>query len=154
VYKATARALIRRSIRQLNAGRYQAALAMFAPDATLSFPGDNSWSRQLREPVRGRDHFATHRGRAEIEDFLRRYVEHGIQMEVEDILVNGPPWNTRAAARVHDWIVDDAGTELYSNRAVLYVRVKWGRIVEQEDYEDTGRVTAYEDRMRAEGVSA
>ncbi len=147
MYKAAARALIRRSIRQLNAGRYDAALAMFARDATLSFPGENSWSRQHRPPVRGREHFATHRGRGEIEDFLRRYVEHGIQMEVEDILVNGPPWNTRAAARVHDWIVDDAGDELYSNRAVLYVRVRWGRIVEQEDYEDTGRVTAYEERV-------
>jgi ketosteroid isomerase-like protein len=147
VYKAAARALIRRSIRRLNEGRYDAALAMFARDATLSFPGDNSWSRQHRDPPRGRDHCPTHRGRSEIEDFLRRYVEHGIQMEVEDILVNGPPWNTRAAARVHDWIVDESGNELYSNRAVLFVRTRWGRIVEQEDYEDTERVTAYEERL-------
>ena len=42
--------------------------------------------------------------RAEIEAFLVRYVEHGLQMEVEDVLVNGPPWNARAAAIVHDWI--------------------------------------------------
>jgi hypothetical protein len=83
--------LIRRNIRLVNDGRYGPALAMFAPDATLTFPGNNSWSRQHREPRAGRERFPTHKGRGEIEAFLRRYVAHGIQMDVEDILVNGPP---------------------------------------------------------------
>lgn len=144
MYKAAVRMLIRRNIRLLNQGRYEPALAMFADDAELAFPGDNTWARQHRDPVRGREPFATHHGRDEIEAFLRRYVALGIQMEVEDILVNGPPWNTRAAARVHHWIPGDDGDDLYSNRAVLWVRARWGKLRTQEDYEDTERVSAFD----------
>jgi ketosteroid isomerase-like protein len=141
MYKAAARALIRRNIRLLNEGRYEPALAMFASDAELTFPGQNTWSREHRVPRGGREPGATHRGKDEIESFLRRYVDLGIQMKVEDILVNGPPWNTRAAVRVQDWI-PGADSDVYANRAVLMVRVVWGKIRTQEDYEDTERVAA------------
>ena len=152
MYKAAVRWLIRRNIARLNEGDYGPVLAMFAEDATLTFPGDNSWSRQVRTPQPGRAAFPTHRGRAEIEQFLQRYVDHGIQMVVEDVLVNGPPWNTRAAVRVHDWIPGAAGDagdddDLYANRAVLMVDSRWGRIRAQEDYEDSERVAAYETRV-------
>jgi ketosteroid isomerase-like protein len=147
VYKAAVRMLFRRNIERLNQGDYGPILAMFQPDATLAFPGDNSWSRQFREPQTGREPHVTHRGRTEIEAFLARYVEHGIQMQVEDILVNGPPWNMRAAARVHDWIVGESGEDIYANRAVLTVRARWGKIYEQEDYESTERVSAYDARV-------
>jgi ketosteroid isomerase-like protein len=139
--------MIRRNIAQLNEGRYGPVLAMFADDATLTFPGDNSWSRQQRPPQPGRSAYPTHRGRAEIEQFLQRYVDHGIQMVVEDVLVNGPPWNTRAAVRVHDWIPGEDGEDLYANRAVLMVSSRWGKIRAQEDYEDSERVAAYETRV-------
>jgi ketosteroid isomerase-like protein len=148
MYKTAVRMLIRRNIRLLNQGRYGPALAMFSEDAELAFPGDNTWSRQNRPPEAGRAPFATHRGRGEIEAFLQRYVDHHIQMEVEDILVNGPPWNTRAAVRVHHWIAGSDGEDLYSNRAVLMVRSAWGKIRSQEDYEDTDRVSAFDDRQR------
>ena len=143
MYKATVRWMIRRNIRRLTAGDYRPALAMFAADAELRFPGDNTWARQHRPvPEHGRAPHATHRGRAEIEAFLLRFVDEGLQMEVEDILVNGPPWNLRAAAIVHDWIPGPDGGDRYANRAVLYVRSVWGRIRVQEDYEDTQRVAA------------
>jgi hypothetical protein len=96
MYKATVRRMIRHTIKSLNEGDYGPALRMFAKDATLAFPGDNSWANQFRPTALGREAFATHRGRAELEAFLQRYVAHGLQMEVEDILVNGPPWNMRA----------------------------------------------------------
>jgi ketosteroid isomerase-like protein len=142
MYKATARWLIRRNIARLNQGDLRPTLAMFAPDAVLSFPGVSSWSRQFREPTSGLEPSASHQGRDEIEAFLARYVAAGIQMQVDDILVNGPPWNMRAAARVRDWIPLPDGTHLYENRAVLFVRVVWGRIRTQEDYEDTQRAAA------------
>ena len=147
MYKTAARMLIRRNIRLVNDGRYGPTLAMFASEATLTFPGNNSWSRMHREPRTGREPYPTHRGRAEIEAFLRRYVDHRIQMEVEDILVNGPPWNMRVAVRVRDWVVDESGNEIYANRAVLMVRVRWGKISDQEDYEDTERVSMLDERL-------
>ena len=135
--------MTRRSIRLLNEGRYETSLAVFAPDATLSFPGDNSWSSEFRSPELGREPFATHRGKQEIEAFLRRYVGTGMQMSVEDILVNGPPWNTRVAVRVNHGIVVD-GVTIYSNRAVLMASIVWAKIRAQEDYEDTERVAAFD----------
>jgi ketosteroid isomerase-like protein len=149
MYKAAVRAKIRRNIRLLNEGRYEPALAMFASDATLTFPGNNSWSRMYREPQTGTESSPTHRGKAEIEAFLQRYVSAGIQMEVEDILVNGAPWNTRAALIVHDWALDADGNQVYANRAVLVVRSRWGQIVAQEDYEDTERAAAFDAHLGA-----
>jgi ketosteroid isomerase-like protein len=148
MYKTAARWMIRRSIDKLNKGDYQPILAMFADDATLSFPGDNSWAHQYRRIEPGREPALTHRGKVEIEGFLRRYVGEGIHMVVDDILVNGPPWNTRAAARVHHWIGGPDGRDVYANRAVLFVTTKWGKIRSQEDYEDTELVASF-DRLAA-----
>jgi ketosteroid isomerase-like protein len=144
MYKLAVRKMIRHTIDRLNQGDYQPALKMFAADGTLAFPGDNSWSNQFREPGTGTAPFVTHQGPAELEAFLQRYVAHGIQMAVDDILVNGPPWNTRAAARVRDWILDADGEQIYANRAVLFVNARWGKIRAQEDYEDTTRVAAFD----------
>jgi ketosteroid isomerase-like protein len=147
MFQAAARWMIRRNIAALNTGDYGPVLRMFAPDATLAFPGDNTWSRQFGEPQTGTEPSPTHRGRDQIEAFLVRYTDHHIQMEVEDIVVSGPPWAMRAAARVHDWIVDERGERIYGNRAMLYVRTRWGKIVEQEDYEDCTEVLRLEERL-------
>ena len=143
VYKATVRWMIKRNIARLNAGDYAPALAMYAEDATLAFPGDNTYATMFRPHEGGVTSHPTHRGRAEIEAFLQRYTRDGIQMVVEDILVNGPPWNARAAVRCHDWVPGDPRP--YENRAVMWVRTRWGRIVEHEDYEDTERTAAFDD---------
>ncbi|MEM9656273.1 MAG: hypothetical protein AAGA65_29580, partial [Actinomycetota bacterium] len=64
---------------------------------------------------------------------------------------NGPPWNTRIALRVHDYVADpDGGPDHYSNRAVLFLEVRWGRLVRWEDYEDTQRIAEW-DRATASG---
>ena len=63
--------------------------------------------------------------------------------------MNGPPWNTRIALRVHDFVpVENEGEDAYNNRAVLFLELRWGRLVRWEDYEDTQRVAAW-DRARA-----
>ena len=142
MYKAIARRMIKRNIDRLNAGDYRPTLAMYADEATLAFPGDNSWATMFRPHELGTESRPTHRGRTEIEAFLRRYTAQGIQMVVEDILVNGPPWNARAAVRCHDWIPGEPRP--YENRAVMWVRTRWGRIVEHEDYEDTERTAAFD----------
>ena len=150
MYKATVRWMIKRNIAKLNTGDYGPSLAMYTADATLTFPGSNSWSTMFRPHERGRAAHPTHRGRNEIEAFMRRYTAHGIQMVVDDILVNGPPWHARAAVRCHDWIPGDGGGDVYDNRAVMWVETRWGRIVEHEDYEDTERTLAYDELRAAE----
>lgn len=145
MYKSIARRMIRRNIAKLNAGDVGPTLGMFAADARLSFPGSNSFATQFRPVRRDRTAFDTHRGREEIAAFLARYVDQRIQMRVEDILVNGPPWNARVAIRAHVWATGPDGTDAYSNRAVLMVETRWGKIHRQEDYEDTERAAAFGD---------
>ncbi|HEV7760412.1 MAG TPA: hypothetical protein VGO78_15525 [Acidimicrobiales bacterium] len=143
MYKALIRAMFRRNVRMLNEGNYQPLIKMAAPDAELAFPGDNSWSRMFRPVERSRAQHTTHRGPAELEAFGQRFVEHGLALDVDDILVNGPPWRTRICARLTDGTPD--GT--YVNRACVFIETRWGRIHRWEDYLDTERVAAW-DRER------
>lgn len=144
MYKAAVRWMIKRNIELANNGDISSTMKMFADDATLSFPGDNTWSNMIRPTRVGREAFATHRGKDELKRFLQRYVDEKLHMVVEDILVNGPPWNTRVAIRVHHWVTGADGTDKYSNRAVLFVNTRWGKIKSQEDYEDTERIADYD----------
>ena len=150
MYKAMVRALMRHSVERLNDGDYSLMLKLASPDFELAFPGDNSWATMFRQANPGRARHVTHRGIDEASAFADRFVDEGIQFVIEDILVNGPPWNTRIALRVHDYIADpDGGPDAYSNRAVLFLEVRWGRLVRWEDYEDTERVAAWDAAIEA-----
>jgi ketosteroid isomerase-like protein len=155
MYKAAIRAMMRRSVEQLNAGDPSMFIKMAAPDAVIAFPGDNSWSTMFRPAVLQRDRHATHRGVDECSEFAERFVDRGVQFSIEDILVNGPPWNTRIALRVQSFVpaAHQGGADEYNNRAVAVLEVRWGRLVAWEDYEDTERVAAW-DRRRMSAASA
>lgn len=148
MYKAAVRALLRHSVKRLNAGDYSLLLKMASPDFEMAFPGVNSWSTMFRPVAAGRERHATHRGIDEGTAFAERFVSEGIQFYIEDILVNGPPWNTRIALRVHDFIAGASDEpDIYNNRAVAMLEIRWGRLVRWEDYEDTERVAAWDERI-------
>ena len=110
---------------------------MAGPDAELAFPGDNSWASMFRPVVKGRDCHVTHRGVEECRAFADRFVANRIQFAIEDILVNGPPWHLRVALRVHDFIAGPPGEpDVYNNRAVAILELRWFKLVRWEDYED------------------
>jgi ketosteroid isomerase-like protein len=150
MYKASIRALLRHSIARLNRGDYSLMLKMASPDFELAFPGENSWATMFRPQQLGRERHVTHRGIDEATAFANRFVGEGLQFEIEDILVNGPPWNTRIALRVRDFAPgQDGSADAYNNRAVLFIEVRWGRLIRWEDYEDTQRVATWDrDRVR------
>jgi ketosteroid isomerase-like protein len=131
MYKAAVRWMIRRNVRALAEGNVKPLLAGYADNAVLVFPGQNSWGGE-------------HRGKAAIEAFVHRFVDVGLVGEVHDILVNGPPWRTTVCVLFTDRVVDDAGTLIYNNRAILFGRIVWGKIVYQEDFEDTHKVEAFD----------
>lgn len=146
MYKAATRAMLRYSIKKLNAGDYSLMLRMASPDFELAFPGHNSWATMFRPQITGRQRHVTHRGIDEATAFAERFVGEGIEFQLEDILVNGPPWNTRIAIRVHSFVSGlDGGADRYNNRAVLFLEIRWGRLVRWEDYEDTQRVAAWDE---------
>jgi uncharacterized protein (TIGR02246 family) len=145
MYKAAVRWMIRRGVRDLNAGNPDPQIAAYADDAVLVFPGNNTWSGEYR-------------GREAIAGFMRRFAETGFQGTVADILVNGPPWATRVAVVFPVTAAGEDGTVRYANRAVLYARIRWGKITYQEDFEDTHKSETFDrylqDREQARGQSA
>ena len=145
MYKTAVRALVRHSISRLNQGDATLLLRLASADAELAFPGDNSWAAMHRAVVKGRDRHVTHLGVDECRTFAERFVKEGIQFEIEDILVNGPPWNLRVAVRAHNFIAGPTGgDDLYNNRAVLFLELRWGHMARWEDYEDTERVSTWD----------
>jgi ketosteroid isomerase-like protein len=131
VYKSAVRTMIRRNVRSLARGNPGPLLAGYADDAVLVFPGRSSWGGE-------------HRGKAAIAEFLQRFLDAGLVGEVQEILVNGPPWRTSVCVLFTDKAMDDSGKVIYENRSVLYGRAVWGKIVYQEDFEDTHKVEAFD----------
>lgn len=149
MYKATVRAMVMRGITRMNDGDADMLLKLASPDAELAFPGDNSWSTMFRPVERSRERHVTHRGIDECRAFADRFVAEGLRFGVEDILVNGPPWNTRVAIRAHDFRPGRDGVDAYNNRVVAFLELRWGRLVRWEDYEDTERVAQWDARRVA-----
>lgn len=131
-YHGSVRALVRWVVRRVNAGDPSAMLRLYADDVRFVFPGEHSWGGERR-------------GRAEVEEFLRRFVRVGIQGAVEDVIVQGPPWRTTAAVLFNDHARAPDGRLVYENRAVIVLRVRWGRIVHEETYEDTQKVERFDE---------
>lgn len=134
-------AKLRGDLHALNAGDYRPLLASYAEDAVLRFhEGDHRWSGE-------------HRGKQAIERFLRNFTAAGLQGEVRQLLVAGPPWRMTVVVRFDDQAAGRDGRMLYRNRTVLLIRTRWGRIIQHEDfYEDTGRIETLEGHLRASGV--
>ncbi|WP_161962274.1 nuclear transport factor 2 family protein [Nocardioides speluncae] len=131
--------LLRRSIKALNAGDIGPALSSYAEDAVLVFPGESTFG-------------GSYRGRSEIEPFLRRFVDLGLQMQVDKVVATGLPWRMTVYVEARDHTKEQAGGQpVYANRLVIVCRAKWGRITHQEDYLDTQRVAGYDAHRAAAG---
>jgi ketosteroid isomerase-like protein len=130
-----------RDLAKLNAGDYAPLLSAYADDAVLAFnDGDHRWAGE-------------HRGKAAIERFLQDFTAAGLQGELVDVQMGGPPWALTLWTRFDDRALAPDGELLYRNRVAMVIRTRWGRIVRHEDfYEDTGRIEALERRLSERGV--
>ncbi|GAA4472878.1 hypothetical protein GCM10023094_05660 [Rhodococcus olei] len=130
-----------RDVAALNAGDHRPLLRSYRSDAVLRFAdGDHRWA-------------GLHVGRDEIDAFLRSFVDAGLQGEITEAYFGGPPWRMTVLVRFNDHATGPDGEVVYRNRTVLLVRTRWGRIVEQEDfYENTARIEAFDARLRELGL--
>ena len=132
---------LRRNVRALNAGDVQPVLSNYAEHAVLRFnEGEHRWAGE-------------HRGKAAIARFLENFVAAGLQGDVTELFIAGPPWRMTLVARFDDRAHGPAGEELYRNRTVLLAHTRWARIVRQEDfYEDTRPIAELESRLTELGI--
>jgi ketosteroid isomerase-like protein len=133
VYVFVIRGLLRRNAARLMAGDPAPLLRMYADDAVLEFPGESTWGPEYR-------------GKAEIEGFLRRFLDAGLRGSIGQIWVSGPPWATRLAVEFDDWAYDAGGTtKVYENRSMLVLETRFGKVIRERVYEDTQKVAAFDE---------
>jgi ketosteroid isomerase-like protein len=116
-------------------------LAGYRDDAVIYFTeGEHRWAGE-------------HRGRRAIERFLQNFTRAGLRGEIKALWIAGPPWAMTMVVRFDDEAFEPSGERIYSNRVLLEVHSRWGRIVEQRDYyEDTTRIPGFERRLRELGI--
>lgn len=126
---------------QTRQGNIRPTLLLDAPDVTLTFPGDNSWS-------------GVYAGKAQVEQWLRRFVLSGIQIYPDEVVAKGFPWNTTVCIRGTDHLRSPEGELVYENRYVIWGRLVWGRMKEYEVYEDTIAPRALDEYLERVGSPA
>jgi ketosteroid isomerase-like protein len=126
---------------RLNRGNPGPLLRLDAKDVHFHFPGDNSWSADIR-------------GKEELERWLNRMITTGLQHQLEQVVAQGPPWNMTVCLRGTDHIFTAEGETVYSNRYVIWGRMAWGLLREYEVYEDTEKAKGFDDYLAARSGAA
>ena len=128
--------LISRVMARTRAGDIRPTLMLDAPDVRFVFPGSNSWS-------------GTFNGKNEHRQWLERLVRVGVKTEPDQVLAGGWPWNMTVCIRGRSWWDSPQGERVYSNRFVIWARLRWGRLQDYEVYEDTEKAAALDDYLEA-----
>ena len=116
--------MIARNMAAIRAGNLGPTLALEADDIRFAFPGDSSFAPGASNK---REH----------EQWLERFVELGLQIYPDEVIVKGFPWRQTICVRGHIHLDDPDDGRVYDNRYVLWGRIAWGKLREYEAYEDT-----------------
>jgi ketosteroid isomerase-like protein len=114
---------------RIRAGDYRPTLRMDAKDVRFRFPGDSSWSGEIH-------------GKDELERWLQRFVDVGLQIYADEVVVKGWPWKMTVCIRGTDHLDAPSGERVYENRYVIWGHIRWGLLRDYEVYEDTQKSKA------------
>jgi ketosteroid isomerase-like protein len=129
--------MVARTMARLRAGDATPTLKLDADDVWLRFPGDSSWSGDIR-------------GRTAHGEWLDRFIQVGLQIFPDEVMVRGWPWRMTLIVRGHIFL-DDHGRRPYDNRYVMWGTLAWGRLSAYEVYEDTQKSAALDRYLEAHG---
>jgi ketosteroid isomerase-like protein len=130
--------LIARNMRRLREGDPGPTLQLDAKDIRFRFPGDSSWATELE-------------GKESLEEWLRRFVEVGLQIYPDEVVLKGFPWKQTVCVRGYDYLESPSGERVYENRYVIWGRLSWGLLREYEVYEDTQKTEALDRYLASTG---
>jgi ketosteroid isomerase-like protein len=133
-----AKKMIARSMAGASEGDLGLTLRMDAEDVRFTFPGDSSWG-------------GVYRGKAELEPWLRRFADAGLEIHPDEVVLKGFPWNQTICVRGRDHLDAPDGRRVYENRYVIWGRLSWGLLREYEVYEDTQKSKALDDYLASTG---
>jgi ketosteroid isomerase-like protein len=134
------RRIARNAFQDLSDRNAEPLLDRCSPDMTHTFAGEHALggTRHSREAFR-----------AWLDRLYRLFPE--LQFHIRDILVAGPPWNTRLAIAWRDQGVAADGVD-YENEGIHRLRLEWGRLLELHATLDTQHLARTLDRMAAAGI--
>jgi ketosteroid isomerase-like protein len=132
--------IYRQGFDALERGDLDALLARFDERCTLTFVGDTPLGAHVE-------------GRAAIRRWFERFgrMLPSPTFHVQHAVVSGPPWRQRLAA--HVVIRSTVAGEPYENQFAHFLRLRWGRVVEDLVLEDTQRWARACDVLVAHGVA-
>lgn len=116
--------MIARNMTAIRAGDAGPTLALDAEDIRFTFPGDSSFAPGASS-------------KRELAQWLERFVELGLQIYPDEVVLKGFPWKQTICVRGRIHLDDPADGRVYDNRYVIWGRIAWGKLREYEVYEDT-----------------
>jgi len=138
--KLITRHIYRNGLAALERSDLDALLAAFDDHCTLTFVGDTALGAKLSTPAGIRRWF----------ERFRRLLPKA-SFSVESIVISGPLWNQRLAAHVR--IRSSVDGEPYENQFAHFLRLRWGKVVDDLIIEDSQRWDRACQRLVAAGVS-
>ncbi len=130
--------LIARNMAKASEGELGPTLKLDAEDVRFRFPGNNSWAGELN-------------GKAELEPWLRRFADAGLQISPDEVVLKGFPWNQTICIRGRDHLDSPDGERVYENRYVIWGHISWGLLRDYEVYEDTEKSRALDEYLASTG---
>jgi len=121
--------LIARNMRKMSEGDPAPTVRMYAEDVRFTFPGENSWAGEIE-------------GKEDLERWLRRFIEVGIQIGADEVVLKGWPWRQSLCVRGITHLDAPDGERVYENRYVIWGHLAWGKMRAYEVYEDSEKATA------------
>jgi ketosteroid isomerase-like protein len=140
MYHFIVRKTIIRAFRDLSAGNHEAVLNQFSPDIHFLFEGDHALGSELHSLNAVRGWF---------QRVFRLFP--GLQFKVKQVIVSGWPWDTTAATRLQVEATLRNGQH-YQNSVVQFVRLRWGRVIDDYLLENTQKLVAVLKEMAQQGV--
>ena len=135
-----AKAIMKRNMAWMREGDLKPVLRLDARDVRFRFPGNSSWGTEIDN-------------RAALERWLQRNVDTGLKLYADEVIAQGPPWNTTICVRGHDYLDTEDG-RVYANRYVIWGRIAWGRLREYEAYLDTEAVKKLDEYLASRASAA
>jgi ketosteroid isomerase-like protein len=125
VYHQIVQRNLRRAFQNVSTGNFDAVFPEFAPTIQHTFAGDNTFG-------------GTRHDLKMVQRWYQRlhHVFPNLHLEVEDVLVKGMPWDTTATVRWTESATLPNG-EIYRNKGMHYIKIRWFRVVLMDIYLDT-----------------
>ena len=141
MYQYIVRQLVKKSFGQVNDRQFDELLKGAVPNIRHSFAGDHALGGVRNDKTALRAWF----------DRLNR-VMPSLHLHVEHVVVKGLPHNTLVIAR---WTATAtlANGKPYLNRGVHFIKLRWGKLIELDVYEDTLAVYNALEAQYASGIT-